>query len=104
MLPAFFPPLVDAVPSRPPHVLPVPRDAAGHPWPTELDGRSVQLLPQPLEALVDALTAIPPGTVQYLRLRCDPEPLLKALAEHAITAAAEAMPDGSWRVRALAPA
>lgn len=104
MLPAVVPPLVDATPKRPPHFLPVPRNAAGHPWPTVLDVRSALPPPEPLDALLEALTLIPPGTVQYLRFRGEPDPLLNALAQHAVEASAEPMPDGSWRVRAIAPA
>lgn len=65
---------------------------------TELDGRG-GTPPQRVPAILAALQAIPPGTVQCLRTNECPVKLLHALERHGIETDAMKLPDGTWRSR-----
>ncbi|MBK9989844.1 MAG: hypothetical protein IPP19_03660 [Verrucomicrobia bacterium] len=70
--------------------------ATSGPCPTELDARA-SAPPILLDAILNALAAIPSGTPQFVRTRMMPSELLRALATHSVTAETTELPDGSWR-------
>jgi hypothetical protein len=64
---------------------------------TELDARA-PTPPNHLKAILAALAAIPNGRPQFVRTKVQPDELLRALVAEGVSADAQPLADGTWRI------